>query len=747
MKHYLSWLCFALSSFLYVNEALAFLPLKQNPTPLEPDSLTFSRESYQLAKVTWLPDYLQNNKSGKRVEEKTANINNKDCSSYGLLASCSQNQQAQGLVHPVAGLTCYKECVCDTSIYKYNTTNCKAPKTLGGNTCKSTTSSISLMSKCSCPKEYNLDFCPEGTLCKKCDNKYQQIACADGYILEKDKCIKELNCNDFPLAVCPTDGTCTKCPYGEKLKLDECDTQKGWLMAENKLSCIASDCPAGYSTDITTCSKSNTSLSCSQWSGGKQCCLCKGSPQNAVIFDIVAEEDNSLFRLSLSINDQLSLDYNINWGDGSSSQLNVGYPEHIYAKKGNYTISITGEFNNFRQTIYFNDNINTYITKLHSFAAPSLSYITISNCSKLTGEIPSLPSQLKGIIFDNCKGLTGKVPELPDGMLEFSFSGCSGLTGSIPQLPTSLKSANYGFHGCTGLTGAIPELPNGLEQAALMFSNCTGLTGNIPSLPSSLLEASWMFSGCSGLTGNIPSLPNSLEEGRYMFKDCTNLTGKSLHLPTSLKNGEGMFYGTNLSGSILPDLPDSLENGDYMFENTYISGEIKSLPQSLQTADSMFANTSIHGRIPSFPNGLINASKMFFDTDVSGDIPPLPKSLQEASSMFAYCSHLTGNIPELPISLTSTQGMFNGCEGLTGNIPSFPPSLTHTGWMFSGCSGLTGDIPTLPDTIENAHSMFENCSNLNPTLPNKPKKLTNQCNRIFNQTPIVPTGEWLMCNP
>ena len=63
MKHHLSLLCFALTSFFLIDKAVANLLLKQNPTPLEPASYASSGESYQLAKVTWLPDYLGNNKS------------------------------------------------------------------------------------------------------------------------------------------------------------------------------------------------------------------------------------------------------------------------------------------------------------------------------------------------------------------------------------------------------------------------------------------------------------------------------------------------------------------------------------------------------------------------------------------------------------------------------------------------------------------------------------------------------------
>ncbi len=132
MKHHLSLLCFALTSFFLIDKAVANLLLKQNPTPLEPASYASSGESYQLAKVTWLPDYLGDNKSygNKRVDDGGSNKSEKNCATYGLLDSCGAHRVGKGTQHPIAGLTCYEECVCDTSYYKYTASNCRSPKKL-----------------------------------------------------------------------------------------------------------------------------------------------------------------------------------------------------------------------------------------------------------------------------------------------------------------------------------------------------------------------------------------------------------------------------------------------------------------------------------------------------------------------------------------------------------------------------------------------------------------------------------------
>jgi len=125
-----------------MDEAAASLLLNNNPTPpsIELDPAFVSGESYQIAKVTWLPDYLGNNKShgGGRVSTSgggEGGSGDRKCETYGFLSSCPAHQKGSGIKHPVSGLTCYEKCVCDTSYYKYSSSNCASPKVLGGESC------------------------------------------------------------------------------------------------------------------------------------------------------------------------------------------------------------------------------------------------------------------------------------------------------------------------------------------------------------------------------------------------------------------------------------------------------------------------------------------------------------------------------------------------------------------------------------------------------------------------------------
>jgi hypothetical protein len=132
-------------------------------------------------------------------------------------------------------------------------------------------------------------------------------------------------------------------------------------------------------------------------------------------------------------------------------------------------------------------------------------YYTFSNCSGLTGSIPS--------------GLFGNLTGQPAGSMFFrTFLNCSGLTGSIPSgLFGNLSgqpAANMfydTFNGCRGLTGSIPW----------------GLFGNLSGAGAQNMFRS-TFNGCTNLTGYIPG---------DIFEDVTSQGS------TGLTN---MFNNTNL---------------------------------------------------------------------------------------------------------------------------------------------------------------------------------------------------------
>jgi len=768
-----------------VNEAAADLLLKQNPTPLEPaSSFVMNSESYQIARVTWLPDYLGNNKShgGGRVNGGGKDVGYSNCEKHGYVSNCTGEQT--GTQVSVSGLICYKDCRCPPSKYKYikdmaTSFNCQ----LSGEVCidnyryfcpgcpkysecicsseykyvqpsvTNTTIGGIVRSKCLSPRSVGGSFCKTyvgETTHSEPVAIYKECNCPDGEEWKDNACVKVENCAGYPLTVCPSGGTCSPCPSDNaKLKLVSCDESKGWTKSGN--TCVAKPCPAGYTAGVTGCSSGSTKpdYSSNGWSGGQQCgvCKCNNTDSNCTaanypVTSIPAHATQTgscstgcgserVTRYKFKCNDSYILKNN-QCQSSTYVKLTVNAPDDNTTLKfslsgSGYTID-WGDGTTDANSSHTYDRAGDYIVTMTEGVTQltaQTSDVKITKLHKL-----NMNTITKARFSRNCTDLTGSIPELPpsltngDGM----FSGCSGLTGEIPSLPPSLTDGSYMFKGCTGLTGNILELPTSLKSGRSMFEGCTGLTGKIPSLPTSLEDGSWMFAKCTSLTDEIPALPTSLTNGAVMFSGCTGLTGSIPELPNSLTNGGSMFYGcTGLTGSI-PELPSSLTNGDGMFGGcTGLTGSIPELPSSLTDGGSMFWICSgLTGNIPALPSSLTDGSDMFLGcSGLTGEIPSLPTSLINGSRMFGNCNSLTGSIPELPNSLTDGFFMFGGCTGLTGNIPELPSSLINGYDMFDSCKGLTGNIPALPSSLTKGGKMFLGCTGLTGNIPALPSSLEN----------------------
>jgi len=274
-------------------------------------------ESNALARTYFIPDY-QRNLVGKRVEGGGKDKNDRNCETYGYMSSCPAKKVGTGK-HSIAGLTCYEKCICDKSYYKYNSSNCSGLHILAGESCSdkvllntgdkidiggnlgelkpfdpgtgalgsvsgtktSATTGIAspgiaqsgiYYTACVCFPGHTLSVCPEGAFCTQCDGMYKFVNCQEGYTQSgKGSCVKQENCDAYPLTVCPAGGICSKCPDNNaKLKLDSCDASKGWTKSGN--NCVAAACPAGYTAGVATCSTG--SYSQNGYSGGQICGKC-----------------------------------------------------------------------------------------------------------------------------------------------------------------------------------------------------------------------------------------------------------------------------------------------------------------------------------------------------------------------------------------------------------------------------------------------------------------------------------------
>ena len=136
-----------ISSFIStVTAMLLFAPCSSaapavNPhfTPMSLKPLPFASASgIKVAGIYWLPDYLGKNISrGSSDDVGGGDIvkDDSDCMEhYNLYATCPSPKLSTGVVHPVAGMTCQKGCICPSE-YKYTSSNCSGEYQPSGTAC------------------------------------------------------------------------------------------------------------------------------------------------------------------------------------------------------------------------------------------------------------------------------------------------------------------------------------------------------------------------------------------------------------------------------------------------------------------------------------------------------------------------------------------------------------------------------------------------------------------------------------
>ena len=93
------------------------------PMSLKPLPFASASSASEVAGIYWLPDYLGKNISrGSSDDVGGGDIvkDDSDCMEhYNLYATCPSPKLSTGVVHPVAGMTCQKGCICPSEYQIY----------------------------------------------------------------------------------------------------------------------------------------------------------------------------------------------------------------------------------------------------------------------------------------------------------------------------------------------------------------------------------------------------------------------------------------------------------------------------------------------------------------------------------------------------------------------------------------------------------------------------------------------------
>ena len=223
---YLNFICYSLLLMLLFNTSSLYAapPLGDHtthtPLSLMPEPLSGSHDTLKLAATWWLPDWQgsQGARGSNDIGGGDIVKDDSDCMKhYNLYATCPSPKLSTGVVHPVAGMTCQKGCVCPSE-YKYTSSNCSGKYTLSGGSCDGK------YNDCVCKSEYsqnssncNGEYQPAG---EACDGNYNQCEMRPECTISSKDCTygcAEYNSCDRCTS-CESDPACNvtdrSCDYG-----------------------------------------------------------------------------------------------------------------------------------------------------------------------------------------------------------------------------------------------------------------------------------------------------------------------------------------------------------------------------------------------------------------------------------------------------------------------------------------------------------------------------------------------------
>ena len=232
--------------FLFASSSFAEVPVNPHFTPMSLMPRPFAASSaFEVAGIYWLPDYLGKNISRGSEDMGGGDIvkDDSDCMKhYNLYETCPSPKVSTGVVHPVAGMTCQKGCICPSE-YQYTSSNCSGKYKLSGNSC---------------------------------DGKYSDCVCNDTFIYDASNCNGENKlggeiCNG-KYNSCTIRPECTvsskDCTYGcaEYNSCDRCTSCK------TNPDCDVSDKSCTYGCAATnSCGKCTECKSCTPYSDETGC--------------------------------------------------------------------------------------------------------------------------------------------------------------------------------------------------------------------------------------------------------------------------------------------------------------------------------------------------------------------------------------------------------------------------------------------------------------------------------------------
>ena len=227
-----------------------------------------SDKTFSLAATWWLPDWQGSQGSRGSDDAGGGDIVNddSDCMKYyNLYAKCPSPKVSTGVVHPVAGMTCQKDCVCPSE-YLYSSSNCSGNYSTAGTSCDGK------YSQCVCKSEFRYDssncsgeYEVSGTFC---GGKY------NGCTLRPDCTVSPKDCT-YGCAEYNSCDRCTSCKSNPDCDVSDKSCTYGCASYNSCSKCTSCksnpDCSATAVSCDYGCASTNSCGICTSCSGNPDC--------------------------------------------------------------------------------------------------------------------------------------------------------------------------------------------------------------------------------------------------------------------------------------------------------------------------------------------------------------------------------------------------------------------------------------------------------------------------------------------
>ena len=377
---------------------------------------------------------------------------------------------------------------------------------------------------------------------------------------------------------------------------------------------------------------------------------------NSTSFITVWKTNNAGSSLSNQIriptNNLYTYNYNVNWGDGTTSSGLTGDTIHTYTTPGTYTVKITGTF----PAINFQNQFDR------------LKILQVKNWG-------SIKWSTMGYAFFGCENLTITATDAPDlsnvTSLQNMFINCISFNQSINHWDVStVTNMSSIFQGATSFNQPLNSWnTSSVTTMSYMFYDCTNFNQPLNS---------WN-------TSSVKYMPN-------MFYNCTNFnqpltTNGNNWNTSSVQNMTGMFaYASSFNQPLNSWNTISVGSMANMFQGASVFNQpLNSWNTSVVTnMDRMFDGAAVFNQsLNSWNTGLvINMSLMFYNAIAfnNGLAPGVSGPLNFDTGAVINMSSMFNNTTAFNQSLTTSGNIWNvskvtNMSGMFYNATSFNQPL------------------------------------------------------------------------